>query len=152
MNTGHSILLIAIASGITFLIRAFPFLVFKKRQMPAFLKEIADKLPPAIIAVLVIYCLNGPLTVLGTETIAPPSPLQVLSSSISGKRNTLLSVAARNCSVYDFYSMPSIMRLATNTPLADAWDSECVTPLPSPMIYNPLCRVSRFSSIETSML
>ena len=58
----------------------------------------------------------------------------------------------RNCSVYDFYSMPSIMRLATNTPLADAWDSECVTPLPSPMIYSPLCRVSRFSSIETSML
>ena len=53
MNTGHSILLIAIASGITFLIRAFPFLVFKKRQMQAFLKEIADKLPPAIIAVLV---------------------------------------------------------------------------------------------------
>lgn len=38
--------------------------------MPAFLKEIADKLPPAIIAVLVIYCLKGPLTVLGTETIA----------------------------------------------------------------------------------
>lgn len=36
MNTGHSILLIAIASGITFLIRAFPFLVFKKRQMPGF--------------------------------------------------------------------------------------------------------------------
>ena len=57
MNPSHSILLIAIASGITFLIRALPFLVFKKRQMPAFIKEIADKLPPAIIAVLVIYCL-----------------------------------------------------------------------------------------------
>ena len=70
MNTGHSIFLIAIASGITFLIRAFPFLVFKKRQMPAFIKEIADKLPPAIIAVLVIYCLKGPLTVPSTETIA----------------------------------------------------------------------------------
>ena len=138
MNTGHSILLIAIASGITFLIRAFPFLVFKKRQMPAFLKEIADKLPPAIIAVLVIYCLKGPLTVLGTETIAAVI-------AIAG-------VVILHCSVYDFYSMPSIMRLATNTPLADAWDSECVTPLPSPMIYSPLCRVSRFSSIETSML
>ena len=127
MNTGHSILLIAIASGITFLIRAFPFLVFKKRQMPAFLKEIADKLPPAIIAVLVIYCLKGP-------------------TQYAVKRGR------RNCSVYDFYSMPSIMRLATNTPLVDAWDSECVTPLPSPMIYSPLCRVSRFSSIETSIL
>lgn len=152
MNTGHSILLIAIASGITFLIRAFPFLVFKKRQMPAFLKEIADKLPPAIIAVLVIYCLKGPLTVLGTETIAAVIAIAGVVILHLWKRNTLLSVAARNCSVYDFYSMPSIMRLATNTPLADAWDSECVTPLPSPMIYNPLCRVSRFSSIETSML
>ena len=79
MNTGHSILLIAIASGITFLIRAFPFLVFKKRQMPAFLKEIADKLPPAIIAVLVIYCLSS-----APKPLQPPSPLQVLSSSISG--------------------------------------------------------------------
>ena len=151
MNTGHSILLIAIASGITFLIRAFPFLVFKKRQMPAFLKEIADKLPPAIIAVLVIYCLKGPLTVLDTETIAAAIAIAGvvilhLETQYAVKRGR------RNCSVYDFYSMPSIMHLATNTPLADAWDSECVTPLPSPMIYSPLCRVSRFSSIETSML
>ena len=93
MNTGHSILLIAIASGITFLIRAFPFLVFKKRQMPAFLKEIADKLPPAIIAVLVIYCLKGPLTVLGTETIAAVIAIAGVILHL-WKRNTLLSVAA----------------------------------------------------------
>ena len=94
MNTGHSILLIAIASGITFLIRAFPFLVFKKRQMPAFLKEIADKLPPAIIAVLVIYCLKGPLTVLGTETIAAAIAIAGVVILHLWKRNTLLSVAA----------------------------------------------------------
>ena len=94
MNTGHSILLIAIASGITFLIRAFPFLVFKKRQMPAFLKEIADKLPPAIIAVLVIYCLKGPLTVLDTETIAAAIAIAGVVILHLWKRNTLLSVAA----------------------------------------------------------
>ena len=93
MNTGHSILLIAIASGITFLIRAFPFLVFKKRQMPAFLKEIADKLPPAIIAVLVVYCLKGPLTVLGTETIAAAIAIAGVVILHIWKRNTLLSVA-----------------------------------------------------------
>ena len=85
MNTEHSILLIAIASGITFLIRAFPFLVFKKRQMPAFLKEIADKLPPAIIAVL---------TVLGTETIAAVIAIAGVVILHLWKRNTLLSVAA----------------------------------------------------------
>ena len=83
MNTGHSILLIAIASGITFLIRAFPFLVFKKRQMPA-----------AIIAVLVIYCLKGPLTVLGTETIAAVIAIAGVVILHLWKRNTLLSVAA----------------------------------------------------------
>ena len=82
MNTGHSILLIAIASGITFLIRAFPFLVFKKRQMPA------------IIAVLVIYCLKGPLTVLGTETIAAVIAIAGVVILHLWKRNTLLSVAA----------------------------------------------------------
>ena len=90
MNPSHSILLIAIASGITFLIRALPFLVFKKRQMPAFIKEIADKLPPAIIAVLVIYCLKSPLTVFGTASIAIAG---VVILHI-WKRNTLLSVAA----------------------------------------------------------
>ena len=94
MNPSHSILLIAIASGITFLIRALPFLVFKKRQMPAFIKEIADKLPPAIIAVLVIYCLKGPLTVLGTETFAAAIAIAGVVILHLWKRNTLLSVAA----------------------------------------------------------
>ena len=92
MNTGHSILLIA--SGITFLIRALPFLVFKKRQMPAFIKEIADKLPPAIIAVLEIYSLKAPLTVHGTETKAAAIAIAGVVILHLWKRNTLLSVAA----------------------------------------------------------
>ena len=94
MNPSHSILLIAIASDITFLIRALPFLVFKKRQMPAFIKEIADKLPPAIIAVLVIYCLKSPLTVFGTETVAASIAIAGVVILHIWKRNTLLSVAA----------------------------------------------------------
>ena len=89
MNPSHSILLIAIASGITFLIRALPFLVFKKRQMPAFIKEIADKLPPAIIAVL-----KSPLTVFGTETVAASIAIAGVVILHIWKRNTLLSVAA----------------------------------------------------------
>ena len=93
MTVTHSILLIAIASGITFLIRALPFLVFKKRQMPTFIKEIADKLPPAIIAVLVIYCLKSPLTQPGTETIAAAIALVGVVILHLWKRNTLLSVA-----------------------------------------------------------
>ncbi len=37
----------------------------------------------------------------------------------------------------DYYIF-SIISLATCTPLAEAWDRECVMPLPSPMIYSPL--------------
>ena len=49
------------------------------------------------------------------------------------------------------YTTSAIFR-ATYTPLAEAWDNEWVTPLPSPMIYSPLCFVSRWSSIATSIL
>lgn len=94
MNTGHSILLIAIASGITFLIRAFPFLVFKNGRCRLSLKKSPTNCPPAIIAVLVIYCLKGPLTVLGTETIAAAIAIAGVVILHLWKRNTLLSVAA----------------------------------------------------------
>ena len=53
--------------------------------------------------------------------------------------------------IYSFYS-PCAIFLATYTPLAEAWDREWVTPLPSPMIYRPLYLLSRFSSISTSIL
>lgn len=36
--------------------RAFPFLVFSKREVPAALKFIEKSLPPLIIAVLLVYC------------------------------------------------------------------------------------------------
>jgi len=51
-----------------------------------------------------------------------------------------------------FYFCMERICLATCTPLADACESECVTPLPSPMTYSPLCRASRFSSVSTSIL
>ena len=60
----------------------------------------------------------------------------------------------RNCP--SFHSICIYLRArisrATNTPLADAWDSECVMPLPSPMTYSPSCGVSRWSFSATSML
>ena len=60
----------------------------------------------------------------------------------------------RNCPSFHticIYLRARISR-ATNTPLADAWESECVMPLPSPMTYSPSCGVSRWSFSATSML
>lgn len=95
INVSHSILLIAITAVITFILRAAPFIIFNgKREMPALVKSIADRLPPAIIAVLVIYCVKGPLTTLGTETAASAIALAIVVCLHLWKRNTLLSIAA----------------------------------------------------------
>ena len=94
INISHSILLIAIAAFITFLLRAFPFLIFRgKQEMPAFVRGIADKLPPAIIAVLVVYCLKGSLTQIGMESLAAATALVFVVVLHLWKRNTLLSIA-----------------------------------------------------------
>lgn len=36
--------------------RAFPFLIFSKREVPAAFKFVEKSLPPLIIAVLLVYC------------------------------------------------------------------------------------------------
>ncbi len=38
-----------------------------------------------------------------------------------------------SCELSNFQPTSSMIRFATNTPLAEACDSECVTPLPSPI-------------------
>ena len=50
-------LLIAIMAGITLLLRFLPFLVFRKKT-PAYISFLGKVLPPAIIGMLVIYCLK----------------------------------------------------------------------------------------------
>lgn len=73
---------------------AFPFLIFRGKQgMPVFVKNIADKLPPAIIAVLVIYCLKGDLFQISTSAAASAIALTAVVPIHLWKRNTLLSIA-----------------------------------------------------------
>ena len=56
----HSLILVAIMSGVTILIRFFPFIVFRgKREAPAFIVYLGEVLPQAIIGMLVIYCLRN---------------------------------------------------------------------------------------------
>ena len=51
-----------------------------------------------------------------------------------------------------FFPIRSRILRPTKTPLAEAWESEWVTPEPSPMTKSPGCTVSRFSSVATSIL
>lgn len=50
-------LLIAVMAGVTTLLRFLPFLLFRKKT-PAYIVYLGKVLPPAIIGMLVIYCLK----------------------------------------------------------------------------------------------
>ena len=93
-RTTYLIIAILLTAAVTFALRAVPFLLFRgKHGMPPVVRRLATKLPPAIIAVLVVYCLKG----------LPTSDMRTVGASLIAvasvvalhlwKRNTLLSIA-----------------------------------------------------------
>lgn len=59
LSTTESIIIIAVCAACTFLERAFPFIVFRKGEVPGVIKYLGKVLPMAIMATLVIYCVRG---------------------------------------------------------------------------------------------
>ena len=60
LTTGQAIASIAVMAVVTFLTRALPFLLFDRGDHPPRLVLYLGKvLPPAIIAMLIVYCLKG---------------------------------------------------------------------------------------------
>ncbi len=89
-----TLVLILTASAVTILLRVFPFALFGgKRQMPEFLKTVAGLLPPAIIAVLVVYCLKSSIMNVTMESAAAAAATASTALIHLWKRNTLLSIA-----------------------------------------------------------
>ena len=60
LSTGAAIASIAVMAIVTFLTRVLPFLLFDRGESPRKLVLYLGRvLPPAIIAMLVVYCLRG---------------------------------------------------------------------------------------------
>ena len=57
MNSMHAAALVAVMSVMTILTRFLPFIVFRKNT-PRYITYLGKVLPPAIIGMLVIYCLK----------------------------------------------------------------------------------------------
>ena len=90
-TASHSAVLIAVMSAVTVLLRALPFLVFRKK-VPAYVTYLGRVLPPAIIGMLVIYCLKDT-----TVTAAPFGAPELIAGALvvilqAWKRNALLSI------------------------------------------------------------
>ena len=89
----HTLLLILVCAGVTIALRALPFLALGRGgQPPALVRRLGERLPPAVMAILVVYCLRStsfaalsgwvPALAAGAATVA----LHVW------RRNTLLSI------------------------------------------------------------
>ena len=57
-NTIYLIAVIAVVAIVTWALRAFPFMLFGSRPPPKTIQYLGKALPPAIMTVLVIYCLR----------------------------------------------------------------------------------------------
>lgn len=92
-TASYSALLVAVMSIVTILLRAAPFLVFKKKT-PAYVMYLGQVLPAAVIGMLVIYCLKD-ISPLAAPFGAPELIAGLLVVGLHAwKRNILLSILA----------------------------------------------------------
>ncbi len=86
-----AIVLIAVMSFVTILLRFLPFLIIRK-DTPSYIAYLGKVLPPAIIGMLVIYCLKD------VNCLTAPFGLPELIASAGvvvlqvWKRNSLISI------------------------------------------------------------
>ena len=92
----YPIAVIAVTALVTWALRAFPFLVFGNRPLPEMVHYLGKVLPPAIMTVLVIYCLRE------TSFIQYPFGIPEIIASLLVivlqmiRRNMYLSIVAGN--------------------------------------------------------
>ncbi len=87
----HPLLLILVSGAVTALIRFLPFLLFRKHA-PAPVLYLGRVLPPAIMMMLVVYCLKNVSLFSGSHGL--PEGIAILAVILvhKWKHNTLLSI------------------------------------------------------------
>lgn len=86
-------ILVAVMAVVTILLRFLPFMVFRK-ETPPYLVYLGKVLPPAIIGMLVIYCLKD------VSLLSAPFGIPEIAGAVSvvalqvWKRNSLISILA----------------------------------------------------------
>ena len=93
LNAGMSFLIIVVVAITTFATRVIPFLVFPKgKEIPRTVQYLGKVLTPAVIGMLVVYCLKG--TTILSKPYGIPEMFSVLVVAVLHiwKRNNLLSI------------------------------------------------------------
>ncbi|MBU4539631.1 MAG: AzlD domain-containing protein [Acetobacterium sp.] len=84
---------ILVVAAATFLTRFLPFALFGGgKEVPALVKSLGDLLPPAVIAILVVYCLKGVSLMVAPHGFPEFISVGIVALLHIWKRNNLLSI------------------------------------------------------------
>ena len=91
----QQLLTIALCALATILTRFLPFVFFSgNRPTPRYVLYLGAALPPAIFAMLVVYCLKGVQLFSGSHGLPEAIAIIVIAALHLWKKNTLLSIGA----------------------------------------------------------
>ena len=93
MTPSYTLAVLLVMALVTLLTRALPFLLFgRSDKQPRVILYLGGVLPPAIIAMLVVYCLKG----VSFAAVADWAPALIASLAVAAlhlwKRNNMLSI------------------------------------------------------------
>ena len=94
MNDTYISMVIAVMAIVTIVLRFLPFIVFDHgEQLPEWITYLGKVLPPAIMSMLLVYCLRNVDIVQGNHGLPELMCVGVAMLLHKWKRNTLLSIA-----------------------------------------------------------
>jgi len=94
IDVQHSLILIAVMSVLTMAIKFLPFIIFPGgKETPAVISYLGKVLPPAMIAMLVVYCLKNVDLLSGSRGLPEAMAIAATTALHLLKRQMLLSIA-----------------------------------------------------------
>ena len=92
---GHSLAIIGVVARCTVLTRALPFWILGgRKEVPATVQYLGKVLPPAIMAILVVYCLKDINLLEGSRGLPEFLAVALVAVLHLWKKSTLLSIGA----------------------------------------------------------
>jgi branched-subunit amino acid transport protein AzlD len=98
VTTPQTLLIILVVAALTFLTRVLPFLLFRNLDRPAaWLVDLGRLLPPAVIAILIVYCLRSIEVTQAGSWLTQLLSVAVVIGLHLWKRNNLISIGGGTC-------------------------------------------------------
>lgn len=95
VSRGMSLLIILLVAVTTFATRVVPFLIFPKgKEIPKVVQYLGRVLTPAVIGMLVVYCLKNTDILGPSHGLAEAATVLVTAGLHVWKRNNLLSIGS----------------------------------------------------------